>query len=85
MFYIAKTLIETHENCFLFSNARSVNADCFSVATAATLPNVLAQVNQDQLDLDAAIKANQVSGTGAAALKAAGGESSLSFPQETVC
>ncbi|KAG4426381.1 hypothetical protein IFR04_000564 [Cadophora malorum] len=45
-----------------------------TIATAATLPAVLAQVQQDQLDLDAANKANQVSGQGAAALKAAGAE-----------
>ncbi|KAI9049129.1 hypothetical protein LZ554_006977 [Drepanopeziza brunnea f. sp. 'monogermtubi'] len=45
-----------------------------TISTAATLPNILAQVNQDQTDLAAAIKANQVSGTGAAALKAAGAE-----------
>ncbi|KAJ5042968.1 uncharacterized protein L3040_004358 [Drepanopeziza brunnea f. sp. 'multigermtubi'] len=45
-----------------------------TISTAATLPNILAQVNQDQIDLAAAIKANQVSGTGAAALKAAGAE-----------
>ncbi|KAH7342958.1 hypothetical protein BKA65DRAFT_431151 [Rhexocercosporidium sp. MPI-PUGE-AT-0058] len=51
-------------------NANSAN----TIATAATLPAVLAQVQQDQLDLDAAIKANQVSGQGAAALKAAGAE-----------
>ncbi|KAG4442654.1 hypothetical protein IFR05_001839 [Cadophora sp. M221] len=52
------------------ANANSAN----TIATAATLPAVLAQVQQDQLDLDAAIKANQVSGQGAAALKAAGAE-----------
>lgn len=51
------------------------------VATAATLPAVLAQVQQDQLDLDAAIKANQVSGQGAAALKAAGGKQPYSITQ----
>jgi len=48
-----------------------------NIATAATLPAVLDQVKQDQLDLDAAIKANQVSGQGAAAFKASGAEPAI--------
>ncbi|CZS95429.1 related to gEgh 16 protein [Rhynchosporium agropyri] len=48
-----------------------------NIATAATLPAVLDQVKQDQQDLDAAVKANQVSGQGAAAFKASGAEPAI--------
>lgn len=66
------------KSCSTFSLDRSSahvrnNADWLTVATAAKLDAVLAQVNQDQKDLKGAIAANIVSPEGAAGLKAANG------------
>ncbi|KAL2075365.1 hypothetical protein VTL71DRAFT_308 [Oculimacula yallundae] len=54
-----------------------------TITSALTAAAALAQVQQNQLDLDAANKANQVAPLGAAALKAAGAEAPIvSLPAE---